>query len=106
MSTRLRIVGNAPAEPESLKGNMKTLANPNDKVEIITRLAQVLPGSHRRWGRMSAHQMICHLSDTFRSSMGEKQVSAASPLVPRPLARWVALRSPFKWPHGFPARLA
>lgn len=49
---------------------------------------------------MSAHQMICHLSDAFRSSMGEKDVSRVSHWIPRSLYRWVALWLPLQWPHG------
>jgi hypothetical protein len=45
---------------------MKTLRNLADKEEILRRLNTVQPASQRRWGSMSAHNMICHLSDGFR----------------------------------------
>lgn len=41
---------------------MKTLARERDKAEIVRRLRVVGPESARRWGRMTAHQMVCHLS--------------------------------------------
>ena len=56
---------------------MKTLARPRDRDEILSRLARVHPGSVRRWGTMTAHQMVCHLSDAFRMAIGAKPVSAA-----------------------------
>lgn len=82
---------------------MKTLANPGDKDEILRRLGEVRPSSQARWGKMSAPQMICHLSDAFRSSMGEKDVTRASHWIPRPLFRWAALWLPFRWPQDFPS---
>ncbi|MGA9462883.1 MAG: DUF1569 domain-containing protein [Terracidiphilus sp.] len=83
---------------------MKTLANPTDRDQILRRLQTVLPTSPRRWGAMSAHQMICHVTDVFRSSMGEKDVSLAPRILPRPPMRYVALWLPFPWPPGVPAR--
>jgi hypothetical protein len=83
---------------------MKTLANPKDKAEIVRRLKLVGPALPGRWGKMSAHQMICHVSDVFRSSMGEREASRASHLIPRAPVRWIVLWLPFPWPHGFPAR--
>jgi len=37
------------------------------KAEIARRLASIGPASRRRWGAMTAGQMICHLSDAFRA---------------------------------------
>jgi hypothetical protein len=39
---------------------MKTLARQRDRGEILARLARIDPGSTRRWGTMSAHEMVCH----------------------------------------------
>jgi hypothetical protein len=80
---------------------MKTLLNAKDKEEIIARLQAVRPNSLRRWGRMSAHQMVCHLSDGFKMYMGLKPVSPASLPNPRSLLKWVALWAPIPWPKGF-----
>ena len=51
---------------------MKTLANAADKQDTLVRVAKVRPDLLARWGRMSAHQMICHLSDSFLAVMGRK----------------------------------
>ena len=82
---------------------MKTLANPSDKQEIIRRLQTIQPTSQRRWGKMSPHQMICHLSDSYRMFMGEKTVPPAPQRVPRALLKWAALWAPMPWPKGFKA---
>lgn len=83
---------------------MKTLAEPRDKEEILRRLRSVRPGSARKWGRMSAHQMICHLADSFRGVMGEKPLSEAPVRVPRKFIKWVALDIPLAWPKGLQTR--
>jgi len=53
---------------------MKTLSNPTDREEIIHRLRAVGPTSPHRWGGMSSHQMVCHLTDGFRMCMNLKTV--------------------------------
>src|SRR5262245_2349443 len=79
---------------------MKTLLNLADKKNIFERLNNVRPDSQRRWGRMAAHQMICHLSDAFRSKLGEKENSSVSNLFTRTVMKWFALYVPLPWPHG------
>lgn len=80
---------------------MKTLLNSQDKADLISRLQAVRSTSSRRWGKMSAHQMICHLSDGFRMYMGLMPVNPARLPYPRSLLKWVALWVPLRWPKGF-----
>jgi hypothetical protein len=79
---------------------MKTLGNTQDKAEVLRRLRKVNPESRRRWGRMSASQMVCHLNDSFRVALGEKTASSASGVFDRTLIKWIALRTPLRWPPG------
>ena len=79
---------------------LKTLANPHDRAEILVRLANVGPEATRRWGRMSAHQMICHLDDVFRMAMGEQPVHSVNSALGRTVIKWVALYAPLRWPGG------
>jgi hypothetical protein len=83
---------------------MKTLARPRDQAEIRRRLRDVRPESVGRWGRMSAHQMVCHLSDSFRLAIGQKPVSPATSLLQRTIVKWIALYLPVAWPPGIPTR--
>jgi len=83
---------------------MKTLAREHCKAEIIRRLRTVRPESARRWGRMSAHQMVCHLSDSFRMMIGQKAVSDAPGWLPRTMMKWIALYLPLPWPPGILTR--
>ena len=83
---------------------MKTMARPADKAEIVRRLKTVRPDRTRQWGRMSAHQMVCHLSDAFRLVTHQKAASPATGIVQSTLIKWIALYVPFSWPEGVPTR--
>ena len=83
---------------------MKTLLNDSDRNEVRHRLSRVRSDSRGRWGSMSAHQMICHLSDSFRAALGEKQISLSSTLFKRTIYKWAALWVPLRWPHGIKTR--
>lgn len=85
---------------------MKTLSRPADLAEIHTRLARLRPDAQRRWGRMSAPQMVCHLTDAFRNLLGERPTAGGPPLgrVRRTALKWVALYVPVPWPRGIKTR--
>jgi hypothetical protein len=83
---------------------MKTLARQRDKAELLRRLKLVRPNSVPRWGRMSAHQMICHLSDAFRMGIGQKSVSRIDGVFHRTLLKWAVLYVPVPWPSGILTR--
>jgi hypothetical protein len=79
---------------------VKSLARPRDKAELLGRLRVLRPDSARRWGRMSAPQMVCHVADAFRMGMGRKPVSDATGPLQRTIVKWVALYLPVRWPGG------
>ena len=83
---------------------MRSLAEPACRDELLRRIAAVEPSSRARWGSMSAHGMICHLTDSFQLALGEKQASAATGLVQRTIFKWVALYVPAEWPKNYPTR--
>lgn len=83
---------------------MKTLARERDKAEILGRLRSVRPESVRRWGRMSPHQMVCHLADWSRMALGQRAVSPATGVLQRTLLKVVALYVPVPWPSGIRTR--
>jgi hypothetical protein len=84
------------------RNRMKTLASPADKEEILARLCAIRPESPRRWGRMNAHQMICHVSDALRVGMGGKAPKPIGGWASRTLVKWAALWLPVHWPRGVP----
>jgi hypothetical protein len=83
---------------------MGTLADPNVRATCQSRIARLDPEASAKWGRMTAAQMVCHLNDSFRVAMGEKYASPATSLLQRTFIKWVALRTPVRWPPGVPTR--
>jgi hypothetical protein len=83
---------------------VKSLSNEQDGKETLRRLRLLRPESVRRWGRMTPHQAVCHLSDSFRSALGEREVRFTGTLFQRTLVKWVALQAPLQWPHGVKTR--
>ena len=83
---------------------MRTLAAPSRVSEIHRRLALLSPTDPPLWGLMTAHQMICHLTEAFRCALDERSVAPfnAFPL-PRSIFKYVALYMPVHWPPGVPA---
>jgi uncharacterized protein DUF1569 len=81
---------------------MKSLAHRENKQELLSRLGNVRASSRRRWGKMSAPQMICHLSDAFRLYMGLIPVVPLGFPFPSKLLRFGALWVPMPWPRAFP----
>lgn len=81
---------------------MKSLARPGDAEEVLQRLRRVRPESARRWGRMSAHQMVCHLGDAFRVALGDMPSNDRSSLLYRTIVKLIALYAPVRWPSGIP----
>ncbi len=80
---------------------MKSLADSRARQEILVRLRRVRPESQRRWGRMSPHQMLCHLSDSFKIAMGEKESRPIGTVFHRTVIRWIAFHVPLQWPKEY-----
>jgi hypothetical protein len=79
---------------------MGTLATGGAADALIRRLERLEPLSRRRWGSLSAHEMLCHLSDSFRATMGERPCVPRESWFTRTVIRWVALHTPIPWPRG------
>jgi hypothetical protein len=81
----------------------KTLSSAFDLAAIRSRIALVSPTDSRLWGSMSAHQMLCHLTDAFACPLGERVAPPVKgPPIPIPVYRWLALYFPRQWPQGVP----
>ena len=53
---------------------------------------------------MTAHHMICHLSDSFLLPLGERQASMATGIFQRTVMKWGALWFPMPWPKDLRTR--
>ena len=83
---------------------MTTLERAEVATAILQRLRRLRPDSQARWGRMNAHQMVCHLSDALQVPLGERVASPATGLLQRTLLKWIALYLPLRWPAGIQTR--
>ena len=84
---------------------MKSLATPGVADEIVARLKRVKATSPRHWGTLTPHEMLCHLSDSYRSILGDRHPFEGSPpLLTRTVVKWIALHTPLKWPKGINTR--
>lgn len=83
---------------------MKTLSSRENRQEILFRLVQVAPEDQARWGKMSPHQMICHLRDSYCVALGVKTASPATGMLQRTLVKWISLWVPVHWIKGYPTR--
>jgi hypothetical protein len=80
---------------------MRSLRNLKDKQELLQRLPLVRPTSEHLWGKMSAHQMICHLTDGYRLYLGEIPADPVPmPAISKAMIRTFALYAPVPWPRG------
>ena len=83
---------------------MKLLSDPNCRLEIQSRLERMDPATPRRWGKMTASQMICHLNDSFLGVMGELPMEIPRGFSLWPVLKYIALYAPMEWPKGVPTR--
>jgi len=79
---------------------MKSFARDACRVEIGERLRLVRADSVRRWGTMTAHQMVCHCADACRMALGETTPREVSTAATRTVIKWIALYAPLRWPAG------
>ena len=77
-----------------------TLSDPGARADILRRVAALTPSSERRWGRMTPHQMVCHLSDACRAALGERRLPVIGTLWERTVIRWLAIHTNVTWPQG------
>jgi hypothetical protein len=79
---------------------MSTLADSATRAAVRQRIAAVSPQSSRQWGKMTPHQMLCHLSDAFRMAAGARRPKPIDNFFTRNLIRYVALHTSMTWPKG------
>jgi hypothetical protein len=68
--------------------------------QIINRIRGLRLDAQRRWGKMSADQMLWHVNGGMSMALGQINVAPQAPPLPKPLMRWLVLNLP--WPKGAP----
>jgi len=80
---------------------VKTVAQPSVLTELVTRLKRLGPHAERRWGTLTAAELLCHLGDAFESVLGLRVPPGPPPSgKARPVLKWLILYSPMPWPQG------
>jgi hypothetical protein len=71
--------------------------------DLERRLKALRPEAPARFGRMSAHEAVCHLTDAFLIVLGDRPTRfRADSWFNRTVGRVVALSTPVPWPRGIP----
>jgi hypothetical protein len=75
---------------------MKTMWNEQDRQELRRRVALIQPDTAPQWGRMSAPQMMAHLTDCLRVAFGDMAVASKKlPIRYPPLKQLIVYVLPF-----------
>ena len=72
--------------------------------QIVARLGKLHDKRPRAWGKMTAHEMLCHLGDSFAGVMGDRPISPNDTWRSRTIVKYVALHTSLPWPKGTPTR--
>lgn len=70
---------------------MSTLFDPKTVETIKNRIASLTPTSQPRWGKMNVDQMMCHVTDGFLMSMGDRPLPDQSSFIDRTLIKFLVL---------------
>ncbi|MBL8179110.1 MAG: DUF1569 domain-containing protein [Bryobacterales bacterium] len=81
-----------------------TILDEETMPRLMERLQRLRADSRPGWGRMNAHQMVCHLNDAMKLAFGEREFAEASPVRFAGFFRFVAFRLPAPWPKNYPTR--
>lgn len=83
-------------------GVLNTVAHPDALDSLKRRLAALEPETPRRWGTLSAHEMLCHLGDAFEMALRIRPRKRPVPVRMRRVLKGLGLWTPIRWPHGWP----
>ena len=82
----------------------RSLRDPGAVDALVARLHKVHAERPRAWGRMTAHEMLCHLGDSFAGVLGDRPISPAATWANRTIIKYIALHTSVAWPKGTPTR--
>jgi hypothetical protein len=80
---------------------MPSIADPLALEALVRRLQALRPDTPRRWGTLTASEMLCHLGDAQEYVLGMRTPPGqALTGRSRPVLKWLALRALAHWPKG------
>jgi len=80
---------------------MNNLLNLDARDALVARLQKLRPDSQRQWGKLSASQILPHLADPFRVTLGEKKARSVANFVTKSFVGKLLVRR-LPWPKGAP----
>src|SRR4051794_996570 len=83
---------------------MNSLGESGAVESLVTRLGKLHSERPRAWGRMTPHEMMCHLADSFEVGLGVRPFAPVDAWMQRTVVRYVALRTPLAWPKSLETR--
>jgi hypothetical protein len=79
---------------------MHSLTDPGAVEQIVARLGKLHDKRPRAWGKMTPHEMLCHLNDSFLGVLGERPISSVETWSSRTIVKYIALHTKLAWPKG------
>ena len=71
---------------------------------LVERLGKLHDQRPRAWGRMTAHEMLCHLNDSFAGVLGDRPIAPAHTWMQRTIIKYFALHTNVAWPKSVKTR--
>lgn len=78
---------------------MRSMFDDSVRREVLDRLRSLRPDSQARWGKMNAPQVVVHLSDQMRHTLGDATAKPQPGWLRIPLFRYLAIYW-MPWPKG------
>lgn len=69
---------------------------------LVQRLGTLHDKRPRAWGKMTPHEMVCHLTDVFQVALGERPCARQDTWARRTFVRRIALHTSLPWPTEMP----
>jgi hypothetical protein len=83
---------------------MNSLSDPGAVDALVARLQKLHDKRPRAWGKMTAHEMVCHLGDSLAGVLGDRPIAPADTWASRTIVKYVALHTTLAWPKGTKTR--
>ncbi|TVQ12903.1 MAG: DUF1569 domain-containing protein [Balneolaceae bacterium] len=70
---------------------MKYLFNPETRNALLERIGKLDPVTPPRWGKMTPHEMVCHLIDHYNMAVNPKPVRVRKSILLYQPLKWFAI---------------
>lgn len=79
---------------------MNSVKDSTVRESLLARLTHLTPERRGQWGSMTAHGMVCHLSDQMRVALNDVACKRRDNLLSRTVAHWLVIHTPLPTPRG------